>query len=75
MSKPCVTKYGMLSMQVCIPTSWTDAEVEAFANTENPAGTTAGWSIRKRGDKLLAGDDERVVCSADAGMVHVVLDC
>lgn len=69
-----VTKRGGLSMQVCVPTGWTDEQVKAFADTANACGTENGWSIRKEGDKALAGDPERVACSDRKDHVHIMLD-
>lgn len=69
-----ITKVGVLSMQVCVPTDWTDEQVTNFANQENLCGTTSGWVIRKQGDKGLAGHDERVPCSSVADHVHIMLD-
>lgn len=72
---PEVTGCSFLSMQVCVPSDWTDDQVKAFADTENPAGTENGWFVRKQGDAALAGCDERVPCAQRAGAVHVMLDC
>jgi len=73
--KPQVTRTTFLSMQVCIPSNWSDNDVMQFANTENPAGTEHGWIIRKQGDPALSGDPERAKCNERAGFVHIVLDC
>ena len=70
-----VARYGVFDMTVCVPKNWTDEQVEAFANSENPSGTSAGWSIRKQGDKFLAGADERVTCSENPDKTHITLDC
>ena len=74
MNKPQVTKSGALDMQVCVPSSWDDNQVKEFANRENLCGTANGWQIRKQGDKLLVGKNERVKCSARKGFVHIMLD-
>ena len=71
---PVVTRMGALDMQVCVPESWTDEEVERFANSERLCGTSGGWRIRKQGDRLLAGADERVKCADREGFVHIMLD-
>lgn len=71
---PTVTRRGALDMQVCVPTDWPDADVIAFAESEYPCGTEAGWQIRREGDQDLAGAPERVACSQMPGHVHVVLD-
>jgi len=63
-----------LDMQVCVPDDWTDEQVKRFADQDNPCGTEFGWDIRKQGDALLGGDNERVACEQKAGHVHIVLD-
>lgn len=69
-----ITMSGLLDMQVCVPSNWTDKQIERFAKT-NPCGTTHGWQIRKQGGNLLEGDKERVNCADRSGHVHVMLDC
>ena len=69
-----ITNTGLFDMQVCVPSDWTNKQVEEFAKT-NPCGTTYGWQIRKQGDSLLNGADERVKCADRSGHVHVMLDC
>ena len=71
---PQVTKRGIFSVQVCIPAYYTDRQVKDFAELQYPCGTRNGWSIRRAGDPLLAGDAERVACEERAGCVHVMLD-
>lgn len=74
MNKPTVTRHGLLDMQVCVPKDWTDEQVKAFADRENMCGTENGWSIRKQGDELLDGADERVECGNDKNYCHIMLD-
>ncbi len=69
-----VTRRGALSMQVCVPADWTDEQVKEFADRENLCGTENGWSIRKEGDKALAGSPERQKCGALTKHVHIMLD-
>ena len=69
-----VTMLGVLDMQVYVPIKWTDDQVRGFAEKENPCGTSNGWFIRRQGDRLLDGDDERVKCEDRADHVHIVLD-
>jgi len=71
---PEVTRMGALSMQVCVPTSWTNKQVKAFADANNTCGTENGWSIRKNGDRLFNGAAERVSCASRKGYVHIMLD-
>ena len=68
-----VTYYGIFDMQVCVPINWTDTQVRDFANSKNPSSNK--WIIRCKGDKLLAGDSERVLCADRVGFVHIMLDC
>lgn len=75
MTEATVTKRGALDMQVCVPSGWTDEQVKEFADRENECGTENGWSIRRDGDKALAGAPERIACEGGpAGNVHIMLD-
>ena len=74
MSEPKILWHGALDMQVCVPKEWTDEQVKEFADRANPCGTTNGWFIRKQGDKLLAGCNERVTCEKDGRFCHIMLD-
>lgn len=69
-----VIRHGGLSMQVCVPSCMTDAEVTAFANREVLCGTENGWQIRRDGDKALNGDPERQKCQTLTDHVHIGLD-
>ncbi len=69
-----VTQRGALSMQVCVPDDWTDAQVKDFADRGNLCGTTHGWFIRRKGDRALNGMPERNPCAQRTGHVHVMLD-
>jgi hypothetical protein len=69
-----VTRCGLLDMQVCVPTDWPDEQIKTFADTENPCGTTHGWSIRREGDAMLGGMPERNPCNSHDGFIHVILD-
>lgn len=70
-----VVRFGLASIQVCVPKSFTDAEVEDFANAAQPTGISSRWVMRHTGDPALAGDAERVQCSEHSSHVHVMLDC
>jgi len=69
-----VTMRGVLDMQVCVPTEWTDEQVLTFASRANYCGTTNGWFIRREGNPALLGDPERASCQDRAGHVHIMLD-
>lgn len=70
-----VTRFSLVSLQVCVPTQASDPEVEAFANEAHPTGIESKWRIRRQGDPSLSGCDERVPCQQRGGCVHVMLDC
>jgi hypothetical protein len=70
-----VTKVKLASIQVCVPSGWTDEQVVSFADSKQPTGLDHGWSIRKQGDPALQGDPERNICRQNKDMVHIVLDC
>ena len=72
--KASITRRGALDMQVCVPAEWTDQQVKALADFDNPCGTKHGWCIRREGDLLLNGAPERVDCASHEGFVHIMLD-
>ena len=69
-----VTRMGMIDMQVCVPSEFSDAQVLQFANAENPSGIDGGWTIRREGDDALDGCPERQPCGENMGKVHIMLD-
>ncbi len=69
-----VTQTNALDMQVCVPITWTDEQVKAFADTANKCGPTKGWQIRKQGNPFLTGAPERQPCAERDGFVHIMLD-
>jgi len=70
-----VTKKTAFSIHVCVPASWSDEQVIDFAESEWSCGTENGWQIRRQGDPLLYGNDERVPCRGHPkDKVHIVLD-
>lgn len=73
---PQVTHYGFLSIQVCVPSDYTDEQVADFAEKDYPCGTDNGWHIRPEGHELLAGCHERVPCDSTSrpNFVHIMLD-
>ncbi|MDA0244924.1 MAG: hypothetical protein OT477_16025 [Chloroflexi bacterium] len=60
-------------MQVCVPASWTDNDVQGFANEQRPAGTAEGWRVRRE-NECLPGTRERASCQYRDGFVHIMLD-
>jgi len=71
---PEVSRWGFLSMQVCVPKDFTNKQVLDFAEEANPCGTANGWTIRKEGNKDLSGMPERNPCEQREGCVHIILD-
>ncbi len=69
-----VIKHGAMSLQVCVPSCMTDAEVKAFADREVLCGTEHGWAIRRAGDKALRDAPERAKCETLTDHVHIMLD-
>ncbi len=72
--KPEITRWGILSTQVCVPADFSDEQAIAFAEQTFPCGTVNGWQIRRAGDEALNGAPERMPCSDRDGCVHIMLD-
>jgi hypothetical protein len=73
--EPEVVRRGLVSMQVCVPSDFTDEQAAAFANGDTPTGIESEWRVAKQGHDVLAGSDERVTCEQRSGCVHLVLTC
>ena len=73
--KPMITQVGIFDMQVCVPESWSNDEVEEWATKENPAGTERGWRMKRTGEESLRGANERVKCEGRDGFVHIMFAC
>lgn len=69
-----VTRYGMATMQVCVPEHWTDEQIVQFAEAQYESGIGFGWQIRREGSRSLDGDPERNPCAEYEGYVHVALE-
>ena len=52
-SGPQVIRYTLFNIQVCVPKTFSDSEVEEFAERKCPCGTTKGWTIRRDEGILL----------------------
>jgi hypothetical protein len=73
---PEVVRIGLFDMQVCVPKSYTDEQVEEFAKNETLAhGASLNWKIRREGNKYLAGDPERQQCADHTDKCHIRLEC
>jgi hypothetical protein len=70
-----VTRLGLCDMQICVPSDYTDEQVERFANN-HPTGLDHGWTIRTaENDPAQKGAPTRVQCQNRADHVHVMLHC
>jgi hypothetical protein len=69
-----VLEMNLFALRVCVPADWAEAEIIAFAEKENPCGTTHGWQIRREGSPFLEGAKERVQCASLSTNVHLVLE-
>lgn len=67
-----VIRRGILDMQVCVPTGWSDEQIVEFATAAH-AELGDGWKIRDE-PELLAGCPVRNPCSQRCGNVHITLD-
>jgi len=73
-SKPEIVRYGLLSVQVCVPKTFSDEEAKEFVDGAYSSGTADGWHMRKDGDKALCGDPERAQCHEREDCVHIMFD-
>jgi hypothetical protein len=73
MSEPQILVAKLLAMRVCVPSDFTDEQIIAFAEKQNPAGTSNGWVIARKGATALAGSEERIQCAEKPDCVHMVL--
>lgn len=42
-----VIRAGLLEIQVCVPKTFTDEQVEEFTNEDNPTGLESRWRIQR----------------------------
>lgn len=69
--EPCITRWGFLHCQVCVPESWTPEQAGEWLETQNPAGTSNGWFFVDSSEQL-SGDQPIVKCEERSGFVHMV---
>lgn len=72
---PNVTRCALCHMQVCVPETWTNAQIERYANGERPTGIESRWKVTRVANKAGTLDPERVPCESRKGFIHVVLKC
>ena len=73
-NKPAIIRHSLLSLQVCVPSEWTDQQIVEWVEGENPAGRNLGWQIVRKGREELGGGLERHPCDDYAGNVHVLVE-
>jgi hypothetical protein len=69
---------GFCHMQVCAVNDASDEEVLGAANSQNPSGTTAGWTriVRSPEDAFGATNCGPVPCAdSPGGRTHYMLVC
>lgn len=66
---------GLCHMQVCAVSDATDDEILNVCNSENPSGTTNGWSRVHRADDENWGKTAPVACEQEPGRFHYVVAC
>lgn len=74
-TEPQVLKVGLVTMQVCVPSGWTDEQIVEYANQKAMTGLDHGWSIIRNGDAALGSYPERNQCEQRKECVHVLLEC
>jgi hypothetical protein len=72
--RPGVLTVAMYTVLVCVPDTWTDAEITAFTESREPSHQEPGWCIRHAGHPGLRGEPERLPCPCAPGWVRLVLD-
>lgn len=68
---------GICHMQVCAESDATDDEILSVCNSENPSGTTNGWSSVCRDVKphRTFGDCAPKTCADDPKRTHFLVAC
>jgi hypothetical protein len=65
---------GFLHRIVCVPKTWTDEQTLAFAETEDPAGTSGGWQFADPDPDVMSGEVS-CQCPDEEGRIHRLLVC
>lgn len=66
-----VIRTGIFNIQVCAPKDWTDAQIEKFAEQQQPNEIGYAWTIC---GALPNGDPKEVQCDKFPDHKHVVLE-
>lgn len=64
---------GICNMQVCCVKKATDDEILKVCNSENPSGTSNGWSVVNRGP--IEGAYGPVQCADFEDRLHILVSC
>jgi hypothetical protein len=81
MNRVVVTRafIGICGMQVCACKDATDEEILSVCNSENPSGTSNGWSqvVRQAEEGSLFQTEKSlpVQCADDPGRLHFMVLC
>ena len=69
----------LFGMQVCAIDDATDEEILARCNTDNPSGTTMGWTtvLRETDDEIIGHEHNKapVACQDHNGRTHYIVLC
>ena len=66
--------HGLAGMQVCAKANATDKEILEVCNTQNPSGTSNGWSEVIRDDKEHPNSNP-VQCEQHPDRKHFIILC
>lgn len=69
-----VIRAGLLEIQVCVPKTFTDEQVEEFTNEDNPTGLESRWRIQREVEDNPTYQI-RCQCSQKEDHCHLVLIC
>ena len=78
--KPCILKQTVEAIQICIPDSWTDAEIVTYCDAMSLGMSyefgykSLHWTLCHDGHPLLNGLPERCSCDSKENYNHVVLE-
>lgn len=67
--------YALAFMQVCAAKDATDEEILAVCNSENPAGTSAGWTTVLRTPEGNFVGLAPVTCEDNPDRLHFIVGC
>jgi hypothetical protein len=75
-AEPQVLRVTLCYLQVCVPSRWTDTEVESWANRQRPTGISSKWKVTIHKSREGKKWPRYVRCESHPGHAkHVVLVC